>query len=124
MPLDAASLQPKVLLLLDCFFHVIIWRGDTIQQWFEANYQNLPEFAHFRELLENPSRDALELIQDGGRVPVPKFVQTYANGSQARFLLARMNPSGERGEGGTNVGGGASIREFMESLIKACVEDD
>merc|ERR1712227_1072174 len=37
--LDAASLKPNVILLLDAFFHVVIWRGETIQAWMEAGYR-------------------------------------------------------------------------------------
>merc|ERR1712227_509010 len=37
--LDAASLKPNVILLLDSFFHVVIWRGETIQAWMEAGYR-------------------------------------------------------------------------------------
>merc|ERR1711964_734489 len=46
--LDASSLKPNVILVLDSFFHVVIWRVETIQQWYDAGYQNQEEYANFR----------------------------------------------------------------------------
>ena len=31
--LDSQSLKPDSVLLMDTFFHVVIWRGQQIQQW-------------------------------------------------------------------------------------------
>ena len=28
-----------MILLLDAFFHVVIWRGEMIQAWYDAGYQ-------------------------------------------------------------------------------------
>ncbi|CAD7958275.1 unnamed protein product [Amoebophrya sp. A120] len=132
--LDSTSLDKKVILLLDTFFHVVLWRGETIQQWFEAKYHEmLPEYQNFKDLLEQPARDALLLLKQ--RPLVPKFVQTYANGSQARFLVNRVNPSSASGAGGAGMGGivpeqatvlteDVGMRGFMESLIKYCVESE
>merc|ERR1712176_312643 len=53
--LDAASLRPNVILLLDAFFHIVIWRGETIQAWYDAGYQNKDEYANFRDLLTAPA---------------------------------------------------------------------
>merc|ERR1719235_3168064 len=57
--LDAASLKPNVILLLDAFFHVVIWRGETIQAWYEAGYQEKEEYANFLQLLHAPAEDAI-----------------------------------------------------------------
>ena len=43
--LDASSLKPNVILVLDTFFLLVIWRGETIQQWYDAKYQESPEHA-------------------------------------------------------------------------------
>ncbi len=73
--------------------------------------------------------DAQELLED--RLPIPRYVVTDQGGSQARFLLSKLNPStthmsGNGGYGG--VGGGAggagqaiftddvSLQVFMEHL--------
>jgi len=132
--LDAASLKPNVILLLDTFFHVVIWRGETIQAWYEAGYQDKEEYANFKVLLQSPAEDAKQIL--GARFPVPKFIQTNAGGSQARFLTARVNPSTTHTSMGSNfTGGGAgggdssvvitddvSLKVFMEHLIRLSVQ--
>merc|ERR1719291_68804 len=89
--LDAASLKPNVILLLDAFFHVVIWRGETIQAWYDAGYHDKEDYANFKTLLQAPAEDAKQILH--GRFPVPKFIQTNAGGSQARFLTSKVNPS-------------------------------
>merc|ERR1711868_196389 len=66
--LDSASLKPNVILLLDSFFHVVIWRGETIQAWYEAGYQEKEEYANFKALLTAPAEDAKAIL--GDRFPV------------------------------------------------------
>ncbi|CAK9046576.1 Protein transport protein SEC23 [Durusdinium trenchii] len=51
--------KPNVILLLDAFFHVVIWRGpvaksagrpkgEMIQAWYDAGYQEKDEYANFK----------------------------------------------------------------------------
>ncbi|CAA21224.1 COPII cargo receptor subunit Sec23a [Schizosaccharomyces pombe] len=89
--LDAVSVKPDVILLLDTFFHILIFHGDTIAQWRNAGYQNQPEYQNLKELLEAPRVEAAELLID--RFPIPRFIVCDQGGSQARFLLSRLNPS-------------------------------
>merc|ERR1719446_166910 len=89
--LDATSLKPNVILLMDAFDHVVIWRGETIQAWYDAGYQEKEEYANFKALLQAPAEDAKQIMEE--RFPVPKFMQTNAGGSQARFLTSKVNPS-------------------------------
>merc|ERR1712038_2132079 len=89
--LDALSLKPNVILLLDAFFHVVIWRGENIQAWFDQGYQEKEEYANFKALLQAPAEDAKQILHD--RFPVPRYIQTNAGGSQARFLTSKVNPS-------------------------------
>lgn len=56
--LDTASRGPDKLLVFDTFFHVVVWTGDQIAQWRKDSVQDNPDYAHFKELLENPVRDA------------------------------------------------------------------
>eukprot|EP00450_Noctiluca_scintillans_P007048 CAMPEP_0194485104 /NCGR_PEP_ID=MMETSP0253-20130528/6218_1 /TAXON_ID=2966 /ORGANISM="Noctiluca scintillans" /LENGTH=756 /DNA_ID=CAMNT_0039325035 /DNA_START=45 /DNA_END=2315 /DNA_ORIENTATION=- len=127
--LDAASLKPNVILLLDSFFHVVIWRGETIQAWMEAGYQEKEEYAHFKALLQAPAEDVKQIMSD--RFPVPKFVQTNAGGSQARFVTSRVNPSTTHNtEGQCFSAPGSSVvltddvslKVFMEHLIRLAVQ--
>lgn len=50
--LDAASVRPDVILLLDTFFHVLIFHGETIAQWREGGFAERPEHDAFRSLLQ------------------------------------------------------------------------
>uniref|UniRef100_A0A7S0P3C0 Protein transport protein SEC23 n=1 Tax=Calcidiscus leptoporus TaxID=127549 RepID=A0A7S0P3C0_9EUKA len=89
--LDVTSISPERILLLDTFFHVIVFHGETISAWRKQGYHESTEHAHFRELLLAPKEDAAMLLQE--RFPVPLYVECDQFGSQARFLLAKLNPS-------------------------------
>jgi len=66
------------------------------------------------------------LLQQG--LPVPRFVHGCANGSQARFLLAKVNPPrpGVAQDAGTGADSlltdDVSLKGFMESLIQYAVD--
>ncbi|KAL9098728.1 MAG: hypothetical protein Q9163_005663 [Psora crenata] len=125
--LDSASIQPTHILLLDTFFQILIFHGETVAQWRKAGYQDQAEYANFKALLEQPKEDARELVQD--RFPLPRFIICDAGGSQARFLLSKLNPSTTHT---TNAYGGAqspqtiftddvSLQNFMDHLMKLAV---
>lgn len=96
--LDSISAKSDVILLLDTFFHILIWHGETMAQWRKAGYHEQPEYESFKQLLELPKEDAQELLQD--RFPVPRFIICDQGGSQARFLLSKLNPSTTHTSGG------------------------
>ena len=50
--LDASSVRPDVILLLDTFFYVIVFHGETIAAWRDQRYQD-DEHVHFRMPLED-----------------------------------------------------------------------
>lgn len=55
------------------------------------NYQADPQYATFAQLLEAPVADATAILQD--RFPMSRYIVTEYEGSQARFLLSKVNPS-------------------------------
>ncbi|CAH8459804.1 unnamed protein product [Dicrocoelium dendriticum] len=89
--LDTSSLQPDRVLLMDSFFHILIYQGDTIAKWKKAGYLDMPEYAHIRQILDKPRFEAEELLKT--RFPMPRYIETEHDGSQARFLLSKVNPS-------------------------------
>ena len=89
--LDVCSISPDVILLFDSYFYVVIHYGSKIAQWRKLGYDKDPNHESFRKLLEAPDLDAEQLVAE--RVPVPKFVKCDQHSSQARFLLAKLNPS-------------------------------
>ncbi|KAI8983076.1 protein transporter SEC23 [Pilobolus umbonatus] len=125
--LDSVSIKPDCILLLDTFFHILIFHGETIAQWRNAGYQDQEGYENFKQLLETPVLDAQDLLMD--RFPVPRYIVCDQGGSQARFLLSKLNPSNTHTSGGSySSGGGAvvltddvSLQVFMEHLKKLAV---
>lgn len=132
--LDTSSIQPDRILLMDTFFQILIFHGETIAQWRSLKYQDMPEYENFRQLLQAPVDDAQEILQT--RFPMPRYIDTEQGGSQARFLLSKVNPSQTHNNmyayGGAmpipNAESGApvltddvSLQVFMEHLKKLAV---
>ncbi|KAJ2305816.1 GTPase-activating protein S23 [Coemansia sp. RSA 2611] len=89
--LDSVSMKPDVILMLDTFFHILIWHGETIAEWRNAGYHEQPEYENLKLLLEAPVVDAQSLLVE--RMPVPRYIVCDQNRSQARFLVSKLNPS-------------------------------
>lgn len=123
--LDAQSVRPDAILLLDTFFHVVVFHGETMAAWRDNKYHEQEEYASFRQLLEAPQSDALMIMES--RFPVPRYIVCDQHKSEARFLMAKLNPSVTHNTDGA--GGGAqvftddvSLRVFMEHLMKLAVQ--
>ncbi len=56
--LDSSSIQPDAILLLDTFFHILIFHGEMIAAWRKEGYQDNADYANFAELLQKPKEDA------------------------------------------------------------------
>ncbi len=128
--LDVGSIAPDKILMLDTFFYIIIFHGDTVAQWRKQGYHKQPEHENFRKLLQAPRDDAEELLAE--RHPHPRFVDCDQHGSQARFLLSRLNPSSTHNSGNAlDMGGGGgaevlntddvSLQVFMDHLKNLAV---
>mmetsp|Transcript_15014 Transcript_15014/g.34197 ORF Transcript_15014/g.34197 Transcript_15014/m.34197 type:complete len:751 (+) Transcript_15014:63-2315(+) len=115
--LDAESLKPTVILLLDTFFQVVVWRGETVQAWYEAGYQDLQGYENFKQLLVAPAEDAKHII--AMRQPAPKYIQTNGGGSQQRWVTAKVNPS--RSDE-TWQSDDVSLKVFIQELIRQAVQ--
>ncbi|CAL5413432.1 unnamed protein product [Camellia sinensis] len=89
--LDVCSISPDVILLFDSYFYVVIHYGSKIAQWRKLGYDKDPNDESFRTLMEAPELDVQQLVDE--RVPVPKVIKCDQHSSQARFLLAKLNPS-------------------------------
>lgn len=122
--LDSVSVKPNTILLLDTFFYILIYHGEQIAQWRKAGYQDDPQYADFKSLLEEPKLEAAELLID--RFPLPRFIDTEAGGSQARFLLSKLNPS-DSYQNGAAAGStivltdDVSLQNFMSHLQQVTV---
>ncbi|KAG8481212.1 hypothetical protein CXB51_025958 [Gossypium anomalum] len=106
---------------------IVVFHGMTIAQWRNMGYQNQPEHQAFAELLQAPQADAQMIIQE--RFPVPRLVVCDQHGSQARFLLAKLNPSATYNNS-SNIAAGSdiiftddvSLQVFFEHLQRLAVQ--
>ncbi|XP_010274198.1 PREDICTED: protein transport protein sec23 [Nelumbo nucifera] len=89
--LDVSSILSDVILLFDSYFYVVIHYGSKIAQWRKQGFDKDPNHENLRNLLEAPEIDAKQLVAE--RIPVPKLIKCDQHSSQARFLLAKLNPS-------------------------------
>ncbi|GMI70475.1 hypothetical protein like AT1G05520 [Hibiscus trionum] len=125
--LDVASISADRILLLDSYFSIVVFHGMTIAQWRNMGYQNQPEHQAFSQLLQAPQTDAQMIIQE--RFPVPRLVVCDQHGSQARFLLAKLNPSATYNNSSDIAGGSdiiftddVSLQVFFEHLQRLAVQ--
>jgi protein transport protein SEC23 len=130
--INMISIAPDRILLMDTFFHILIFHGETIAQWRKQRYQEQPQHENFRLLLQAPRDDAVEVrwaiflslclffflslrlllfnldryCTRGSPCRVTSTATTvctshaliaptspFEGGSQARFLLSKVNPS-------------------------------
>ncbi|XP_067315053.1 protein transport protein Sec23B [Pseudorasbora parva] len=125
--LDSSSILPDRILLMDTFFQLVIYHGETIAQWRKAGYQEMPEYENFKQLLQAPLDDAQEILQT--RFPMPRYIDTEHGGSQARFLLSKVNPSQTHNNlyawgqesGAPILTDDVSLQVFMDHLKKLAV---
>ncbi|XP_042836902.1 protein transport protein Sec23B isoform X2 [Panthera tigris] len=125
--LDSSSILADRILLMDTFFQIVIYLGETIAQWRKAGYQDMPEYENFKHLLQAPLDDAQEILQ--ARFPMPRYINTEHGGSQARFLLSKVNPSQTHNNlyawgqetGAPILTDDVSLQVFMDHLKKLAV---
>lgn len=124
--LDSSSMKNDVILLLDTFFYILIWHGESIIQWKEAGYHEQEEYAGLRDMFEMPREDAKVIIQD--RFPTPRYYISKPGDSHERKIKARINPASGNttttdDENANNVfTEDVSLKVFMSHLIKLAVQ--
>ncbi|KAL0722125.1 hypothetical protein Bca4012_036724 [Brassica carinata] len=122
--LDVASIASDRILLFDSYFSIVVFHGLTIAQWRTLGYQDHPELQAFALLLQEPQEDAQMIAH--GRFPMPRLVAAVR---QARFLLAKLNPSASYNNASEmNTGSDviftddASLEVFYQHLQKLAVQ--
>lgn len=135
--LDSTSIKPDRILFLDTFFHILIYHGSSIAEWRRHGYQEQEEYSYLKDFLELPKQEAAEILTD--RFPLPRFIDTEEGGSQARFLMSKLNPTTSYKmlndaeyamvDGGINNGNNAvimtddiSLQSFMQFVYDAIVK--
>ncbi|KAL3832987.1 hypothetical protein ACJIZ3_007723 [Penstemon smallii] len=125
--LDVASIAADKILLLDSYFTIVVFHGSTVAQWRKAGYHELPEHQAFAQLLQAPRDEADAIMRE--RFPVPRLVICDQHGSQARFLLAKLNPSATYNSDAPVAPGGdilftddVSFEVFLDHLQRLAVQ--
>eukprot|EP00466_Bigelowiella_natans_P000492 jgi/Bigna1/33170/e_gw1.1.31.1 len=127
--LDVSSISPNRILLLDDFFHVVVFYGATVHEWLTQEIWKQPDYAYLEEFFQGPQEDSKNLLES--RMPTPIFVSCAQNGSQSRFLMSKLNPSITQNTVGQYGGGAAppvftddvSLKVFLEHLKKLAVAE-
>lgn len=124
--LDVTSIKADRILLLDTFFYIIVFCGETVSSWRKAGYHEDGKHTNFKLLLQAPRDDAAAVLEE--RFPYARYIECDQNGSQARFLLAKLNPSVNHHSAAAEYGGSdfiftddVSLGVFMEHLKKLAV---
>ena len=102
--LDVCSIAPDRILVLDAYFSVVIFHGQTIAQWRKANYQDQPEHEAFKQLWsaqggrDGDPRPAVPGAQARGLRPARKPGEVPARRSSTRARrTTRAGAGGGRG---------------------------
>jgi protein transport protein SEC23 len=122
--LDVDSMKNDHVLLLDRFFFVVVWHGEEVCKWRDAEYHLDPEYENIKLMLENPQEYAQSIIAE--RIPVPKFVSCDSGSGQERLVKFTVNPSNTSGSKNKVVEEGfvsddVSLKVFMDFLVKLAV---
>jgi len=124
--LASTSVQPDKILVLDTFFRLVIHYGETIAAWRKAGYAEDPKHENFRQLLQAPKDDAAALMKK--RFPLPRYIECDQHTSQARFVLATIDPVithtsiGNASSGEVVFTDDVNLKVFMEHLKKLAVQ--
>lgn len=90
--LDSVSIKHDVILLLDTFFHILIFHGEQVAQWRKQGYQEQEGYENFKELLEVPVADAQVMIPYSDNSFLVSFVSN-SSGRIYRIFLSTASLS-------------------------------
>lgn len=122
---DMDSLADDRILVVDTYFFVLIWYGKTIHYWKEQNFQEDPQFAHFKDLLSVAKTDAQLLMED--RLPVPRFIECHPGAPFERVLKSKLNPRAAKTQEDSDENystDDVNLKTFMDYLVKLVVKSD
>jgi len=115
------------VLLLDTFFTIVIWYGKNACSWRDTAIYEEEQYAHIKELLDEPENFAQERLV--GRNPFPLLVLCDDGKGQDRFLMARLHPENSNGayqmdEVAEVLTDDASLEMFTAHLFKCIVAQE
>lgn len=125
---DFESLKPDIVLLVDTYFYLLIWRGVNVHGWHQEKMHEQPEYEHLNYLFTQPLDDAKIILED--RLPVPKVVTCYQGSPDERILKSKLNPpSAQSGNDlyrndENYITDDVNMKTFMDYLTKLVVKKD
>ena len=120
--LDLNSLKSNCVLLLDTFFHVVVWHGIDVMKWREEGYQDQEGYENIKQMLDEPQDYAQNILDE--RLPTPRFVSCDSGSGQERLLKCTVNPSSDSKNKHKEEGffsDDVDLKIFMDSLKKLSV---
>ena len=54
---DIESMKDDVILLMDSYFHIVVWRGSSIVNWVKDGYHEQPDYENLKSILASPDSD-------------------------------------------------------------------
>lgn len=125
---DFESLKPDIVLLVDTYFYLLIWRGSTVHGWYTEKVYEQPQYEHVNYLFTQPAEDARVISDD--RLPVPKVLTCHQGSPDERILKSKLNPpSAQAGNDlyrndENYITDDVNMKTFMEYLTKLVVKKD
>lgn len=120
MALNEEEMQDDVILLLDTYFVVLEWYGESIKGWYENKYHEQEGYEHIAELFNSPKVD-IDFIMKS-RFPVPNYYLVHPYHSKERYLKSRVNPKKALGEEHENMlTDDSDLKGFTQHLIRVVV---
>ena len=98
--LDVQSILPERILLLDAYFYIVIFHGQTVASWRKLGYQHQPEHAAFAAVLQARLGSLSTAAQNlgFGRMVAPRPGVTTADAVLALPQLRAGVPSTQGGK--------------------------
>ena len=125
---DFESLKPEIVLLVDTYFYLLIWRGINVHGWYQEELHLQPEYEHINYLFTQPNEDAKIILED--RLPVPKVITCHQGSPDERILKSKLNPpSAQTGNDlyrndENYITDDVNLKTFMDYLTKLVVKKD
>lgn len=125
---DFESLKPDIVLLVDTYFYLLIWRGANVHGWHTERMHEQPEYEHLNYLFTQPVEDARIIVED--RLPVPKVLTCHQGAPDERILKSKLNPpSAQSGNDlyrndENYITDDVNMKTFMDFLTKLVVKKD
>lgn len=125
---DFESLKPDIVLLVDTYFYLLIWRGVNVHGWHVDKMHEQPEYEHLNYLFTQPLEDARIILED--RLPVPKVVTCHQGSPDERILKSKLNPPSAQNSNDlyrndeNYITDDVNMKTFMDYLTKLVVKKD